>query len=98
MTIEFCQKCIAPLCRKGLKEVETFKIICESYLLHGEYLEMFDPEKEDDLSDIFIFLENMGFIISSEIDKNVIRIIPLHIYIYTEGSSYSKLCFKKHND
>ena len=79
--MRYCCKCISPLCRKGVKYYGMFTSICELWLEENEPIEisMEYPENDKDYLEFLstlIWLEKNGFILTTESDQDLTKIIP----------------------
>ena len=80
--MKFCQKSISALCRKDLAHYQLFKNICELYIENSEPFEIswYLHEFEDEFIKIINWLEDHGYLVSTETDVDLVKIKPLGIH------------------
>lgn len=91
--MKYCQKCLTPLCRKGIKYYQLFKFICESYQEDRETIEISVDFLSEDIDQEFDqameWLEKKGYILSTESDQDLITIKPMGLSISQSEEDYT---------
>ena len=82
LRIYYCHRCLLKIEEHGCCAAEIFDSLVEYYMVFGKFLEIKTKKNSDykSLKPVFKFLENKGYIVSTEIGKNLIAIKPMGIH------------------
>ncbi len=91
LTIQYCEKCKQQISEYGDIAFSLFSFACEQFYKNDPLEVSTDLDDFPNSSDVMIkFLENKGFIITTESSKQTIQIKPLGLKCYIDD--FNKVC------
>lgn len=100
LRIDFCKECFHSICFLGLSHAKLYEDICKKHLWGESGCVMWENSEFEELScrtRALHSLEKHGFIISTELSKEKVRVKPLGLIFCLEDLDSVLICFEFNN-